>query len=793
MIDWHSERFKKFAVWLMAVLAALFLVTGFSYSSVDFVAIFQKMGSFLGVAHYENEFQVKVFGREANIDEYDAFTARWKEVVAAESRDHVALFMRVYGPFGATPVDAYLDYFGRAFYYMPSKPLQEGFKNNNLDKVLNEYYDNCYCRYKEAGEMGIVVSDRRVDEVIQANPMFQNPDPLSQQKGFSENQFMTWLNLTRLAEQTYRQFLKERLMIQELEGMCMGRRLQGNLPISPLKVAEDYYNAAEQRRVMYFKANILSFMDSARGEVERQGETNPDDKKLKEYYKNAPQYIPARKVSGDYLYINLAKLIAEMEAKGIVNKDDIEKEIRSTAADIDEDAARKFYEENKSKLYRKPPTEGESHPAKNPDQTTAAPPATPTAAPPTAPSAARLAEKAPQYIPFVLPRVKEDLIKHKIEESLRQKSLDALYKQLEDYINEANSVRTRDIAKATFRDVSAGNFLEKLAGFLKASLADARNREVVADLKAFADRYPPGIVEYSPAMEPFSKDDAEKAPRIGGKDLARVPSDLFIKNVRNYHFENQKSMPYEDRKICEGGISGFLTPADENFRFVIRIFKAEEGRRPDFATLTEEQKNNVKKDYFEEKVKEEAYKQLYTHLQADEKDVENPLFDFSKDAKNLEADELKYRNSHLHPGEEPGKSIEDFIKQTTYFDKTTTEIPDISEEDRTAFIQRAFELLPDGKNSTVVARIRDPQEGMPKAIDTDKTFFYVLKLTDEKPILHPSFKQFDKKKPELLQQAIADMRDGEAIRQDRFDAVKANFFKKGEEQKEQQQRRRQAP
>jgi len=821
MIDWHSERFKKFAVWLMAVLAVLFLVTGLSSRGDEFFALFPKIGKFLGIVSSSSDFKVKVFGKEVNTDEYESFVERWRGAVSAESNDYVYRFMMVYGPYGLTSADAYQAYFQRAFPYMPSRPLMEGIRDNRLDKVLAEYMDNFYCRCKEAEKMGMLVSDKRVDELVQTNPMFMSTDPLGQQRAFNPVRFATWLSQSGLTEPTYRQFLKERLMIEQVDEMYVGRFLPGTLPVSPLKIAEEYRQSAEQRRVEYFKAGILSYMDAAQAEAAKRGEDKPDDKTLEEYYNNSPKYVPGRKVSGDYLYIDLAKLTAEMEAKGVVNRSEIEPDIQLKMARVSYAEMDDFYNKNKDKLYRKPvePTPPAPEPAPteppagtgNPiaDNTTppaaepspAPPAAEPASAQPTAPAESpKPAETAPappaeeqetQYLPADYVKIKDDMIKQGIEDEARLKSLDELYKQLEDCLKDADSIKTRDIAGAVFKDVSMGNFLEKLGGFFKASLAEARKREGAADLKVFADRYP-GIVEYVPAVGPFSKDDADKVPRIGGKDLARVPEDLFVRDVKHYHFAKREFTPYADRKICAGEISGFLTPSDENFRFVIRVLEAEEGQRPAFATLTEEKKNDVKKDCFEEKVKEEAYRQLYVHMQADEMAIAgNSIFDFDKDARNLEADEVKYRNEHLAEGEKPIESIPDFVKPSPYFDQSTPTIKDISDDDRTAFIKAAFDLPADGSKSAVVARIADPKD-MPKTIDTATVFYYVLKLAEDKPILYPSLEQFDKNKMELFQRAIGEIRSGEDIRQDRFDMVKANFSKTGEEQKELQKRKRQS-
>jgi hypothetical protein len=294
-------------------------------------------------------------------------------------------------------------------------------------------------------------------------------------------------------------------------------------------------------------------------------------------------------------------------------------------------------------------------------------------------------------------------------------------------------------------------------------------------------------------QEPFSKETADKVQTIGGTDLSRVPEDLFIKDMSNFHFAAQQSVKNEDRKICLGGISGFLKPADTNFLYVFRVLNVLEGERPAFAALTAEQKTGAKKDYLDQKVKEEAYKQLFTHQELDAKDSaerSSSLFDFSRDAENLTIDELAYRNSLLKPDEKrlTAQDMANFPnKPTPYFNREATAIGDmaLSDDDRKAFISEAFDLLPDGQNSAVVKRIQDPAKSMPKIIDMAGTFYYVLKLTDDKPILKPSLQQYEEEKAKLLGKAIIDTRPIDDIRMDRFNQVKANFTRTGAEQKKQ--------
>jgi hypothetical protein len=783
MFDWHSERFKKFAVWLMAILAALFLVTGFSSKGSDVFGIFRQIGAYLHIVKPADERTVKVAGEEVDPNEYDAFVVRWKTIYRALSQGRIDL-----------PVNT-CDFF--------------------------------FVQIKLADKLGIVVSDKLVNDVIQSQEDFAAQDTLrNEPAGFSPEVFKEKMNLYAqygLSEDGYRQYIKESLMMRQLEEVYTGRILPGVQPFSPLKAAETYADRVERRRVLYFKASILSFMQSARDKL---GAVVPDDDILKKFYDNANQYIPPRKVKGDYLYVNVPKLIEVMQAKGLLDKAKIEAEVRDKNKNIQGWEIFKFYDENKDKLYRKPAAPPVAKPAANkPDAAEGAVKPGKRPAQPAPASAPATAEPAPpprhEYISFgdtgMKARVTEDLTRQKIDDTLRQKSLDTLYKEVEDCVNAASRVNTRDAAAATMRDVSMSNFFEKLAAFLKVSIAQARWNESLADLKPVAEKFK-DAVQYGTA-DFFTKETAAQMDRIGGTELARVPDEngLFVVDIGKLDFDKQQGLSAPDRKVYVGGISGYLTPAQEDSRYIFRISDVKEDQRPDFAALTPERKDAIKKDYVEYRVKQEAYRQLFNHWKSDSDEAEqNPdTFPFDTDADNLDKDEQKYTASQQPAGQKPPKPPADFKKETGYFNRTATEIQGIGKEDVTAFRDAAFKLLADGKYSAVVRKIEDPAKA-PAEIDLKNTFYYVIKLTDKDPVLRPSLKQYEDEKARILRlipvilnnpnpyyrdpklliftndpdlvNTILDTLDYSQIRKDYYDQIMASLVKTGyTEEKEEEQ------
>jgi hypothetical protein len=815
MIDWHSERFKKFAVWVMAALAVLFLVT--SLSSGDFFTLLHNIGSFLGIVSSTGGGEIKALGTAVDPNEYRSFVARWKMVIAIE--------------------------YGHNF------------------EAPDEYVSNYFSRYKEAEKMGIMVSDKRITEAIQSNQLFMSPVSLQgQQYVFDDikyKQYLSLFNNAGVSEGGYRQLVKEELMIQQLETMytgwgldgpgrfvrrlsifegglpeflpVMAWRLPGNEPIDLVALARDYVEKNERRKVIYIKASIYSFMESARAEIKRQGGDVVSEDDLAKFYDLASRYTPPRKVSGDYLYIIAPKLIEEMQKRGLVKKEEIEAGIREEVKMMKDEDVRDFYFANRDKMYRKSgleeatraveplrtsipraqsapeaapapepaPPEGTTAPgAGSPiadNETTGEPPASPpTAGTPVRLPAPAIAKPKPatglkleNYLNPRLDEIREDIIKQRVGKAVRQQSLEAFYKQLQDYINQFNAVNTREIADAVFQGVSMGNFFDKMGAFLKLSLAEARRREGAADLKAFAERFP-GAVEYGTVAAPFSKDTAEKVPVIGGKDLARVPVELFVKDVKGVNFASQEAAPSADRLVYPGGVSGFLAPGEGDNRFVFRITNAEEGVKPEFASLSAERKREITDDCVMERVKEEAYKELLNHQTANEADMVGqngnpPTYDFQKDIDVLQKDAQAY----IDGLKAQGKPAPELPKreETPYFDRKTTEIKGIPEDDLVGFIPAAFELAPGKKPAALADAIR---KDAPATIEIDKVYFYVIRLADDKPILRPSRAQFEENKmallvPLLLPQGMINYYE---MLQKRMEQADANLQITGEKKKE---------
>ena len=776
MIDWHSERFKKVAIWIMAGLLVLFLVGSWQLRQI-IPGLRPRQGP---------DVEVTVLGRKADLREYFSFRERWKWVIEGESEywkrvSRYRMYMqKEENPEERGMAEGYARYFNFRFPYMPIKDFlyteDHRVTSMRLSRLLDKYLDNFYARYKEAEKMGIQVSERRIDESVKTNFLFQYKDEATERWSFNEQEYATQLRNWGLTESAYRRFLLEQLMIEEMERMYLGLTFLGNTPVSPIEMAENLARRSEQRRVRYVKATLSSFMADARVNVDEQIKSKLlriDDEDLKAFYEdpdNRHIYATPRKVRGDCLYVSMSKLTEGMD----INRSEVEKEIREDAEEnLKPSHYRDFYEKNRDRLYRR--TAEAKPPAAEPAPQGARPPVPPDGPPARPESAPR--NKA-DYIPYyeIPDRVREDLIRQRTDETFNKrrneeirKRLDNIYRELEDYVKAFHRVDTRAVARETLRDVSMGNLLEKLTAFLKLTTADARRREGVADLKAFADRH--DCVEYLPEGDFFSNEDAAAVPRIGGGDLAKLATDYdpedpgkgrYVDIDGFASFSEEAETRPEERRVFKGALSGILKPDEGDDRFIFRLLDVQERELPDFDKLAETNpalRERVREDYIDGLVKKEAYRLLRDHRELLETIIKKETeeeFDFEFEAKMLARNREKYRagldrqNGEVSSGE--GEDENFGIKQTEYFFRNSREIEGIDDADVEDFIAAAFDLDPRAGKPAIVREL--PEK--PGKIDEEKDFFYIIMLVEEKdkPIRHPSRERYNRHLPMLVYEAM---------------------------------------
>ena len=836
MINWHSENFKKVAIWIMAGLLVLFLVG--SYGIRELFLGGGGKGEGGGVV------EVKVMGATVDLNDYRSFISRWGRSLEGESvhwKNVNFWRMRYMGQeITSELVDAagYADYFHREFSYIPIKPFvhtdDHRVTSSRLDKTLAAYMDNFYCRYKEAEKLGIRISDKRIDNAVQTGFRFQTQDPMTDRWSYNEQEYAQWLRGARLTEEEYRRFLREKMMIEQMERMYLGLNFIGNTPVSPIEMAAEYTRDNEQRRVKYVRETLYSQMTkahkAAKEEMEdREASTDEEERKqleveLKTFYENEDNfdgYATPRRIRGDCLYVDTAKLTEETGIK----RSEIEKEIREQVEkeNLQPSHYEDFWEKHKDRLYRRPPV-------------SVPPPVEPPAEPrePATPTPGDAGDdegpkEETDYIPYqeIKDRVKEDLIQHRIEEALKKrideeinKRLDNLYSELEEHMKAFNRVDTRAVARSVFRDVSMGNFLEKVAAFLKASMAEARRREGAADLKAFADGY--DFVHYIPAGEFFSGEEAKDLPRIGGKDLAELPEERYA-GPGDLRFSRPADEPREEAPVYKGGLSGFLRPDESDDRFVFRLLDVQERELADYEKLAQTNpalKKRVRDDSINVDARRRAYELLYEHqkfLISQKENIEKypdvPGFNFEFEAR----DHFKAKKAYLESlgdkenGDETAEEDEDYgIRKTEYFNRHALEIEGIEEHDVEEFRDAAFKLCTDGREPALTHVLA---ETAPEIVDEDTAFFYLIMLVDEeeKPIRRPSRERFRGELRRLVPRAMAGMPDREELDywsaletkmlydfrttrhienqlQKRFDAVAAKFSKKIEKPKKGERR-----
>jgi len=598
-------------------------------------------------------------------------------------------------------------------------------------------------------------------------------------------------------------------------------------------MAAEYTRDNEQRRVRYVRETLYSQMAKAhkvaKEEMEvREASTDEEEQKqleveLKVFYENEDNfdgYATPRRIRGDCLYVDTAKLTEETG----ITRSEIDKEIREQVEkeNLQPSHYEDFWEKHKDRLYRRPPPVSGPPPVEPPAEPRE--PATPT------PSDAG-DDEGPQvdYIPYleIKDRVKEDLIQHRIEEALKKrideeisKRLDNFYSGLEEHMKAFNHVDTRAVARSVFRDVSMGNFLEKVAAFLKASMAEARRREGAADLKAFADGY--DFVHYIPAGEFFSGEEAKDLPRIGGEDLAELPEERYA-GPGDLRFSRPADEPREEAPVYKDGLSGFLRPDESDDRFVFRLLDVQERERADYEGLAQTNpalKKRVRDDFINVDARRRAYELLRERqkfLLARKRDIEGnpdaPGFDFEFEAQ----DHFKAKKAYLESlgdkedGDETAEEDEDYgIRKTEYFNRHATEIEGI-EYDVEEFRDAVFKLRTDGREPALAHMLIE--ETTPEIVDEDTAFFYLIMLVDEeeKPIRRPSRERFRGELRGLVPQAMAGIPDREELddwstletkmlydfrttphienqRQKRFDAVAAKFSKKIEKPRKEERR-----
>lgn len=821
MINWHSERFKKVMIWVMAlVLLPMFLFGAYELRTL--------IG--LGGPPKQGLEEVRLNGEKADKNEYLAFIQRWQMAMRGESD-------AVHQQWGVNPSALTEAVYINSFYpYMPVQAFinDEGrpVDSNRLQRLMESYLDNFYCRYKEAEGLGILISDDRINSEIENSPPFQSKDPATGKSSFNEVLYTQYLSQWGMTEGAYRQFLRERMMIAQMEQIYLGPGYLGNTVVSPLDMAEKYAAEKEQRRVRQLKVTLASFMADARKNVQQRVDSGLlalGDEELKNFYndpKNFGRFATPRRIKGDCLRIDMAKLGEAAK----VNSEEIEKDVRKEIETEKEKNISalltkyaRFYDENKDRLYRKP------HEGTGPSGETEPGAGGPGAGEPEAGEPGGTpSPKDAEYFTYseIEDRVREDYAKDMAEKAVKEKHdeeirkrLNDIYKALEEHVNAHNAVDARGAAQYVFRGVSMGNLLEKLGAFLKVTMADARRREGAADLKTFAGGYE--YIEYIPEGEFFSKDDAKDAPKIGGGELARLatdrdpqetpPTGRYV-DASKYAFAEEKLKTPEERLVCKGGLSGILKPGAGDDRFVFRILDVQERILVAFEALDEAAKKTVREALIANEAGEDAYKLLYKcqeriTMQAKEilQDPQQERFDFELEAQLL-AEGRKKNLSAAGDGagantpEDPAFGI----AVTEYLTRGSEKVEGIPETDVSDFIDAAFRLKPAGREPAIVhgiSALEDLKKQRPEGVDEKKDFFYIIMLAGQKdnPIRRPARERFVKDlgpivfnamlqpvqinqwawdKDATLQEIIRTTRHVQGERQKRFDDVAARITKK---------------
>ena len=376
--------------------------------------------------------------------------------------------------------------------------------------------------------------------------------------------------------------------------------------------------------------------------------------------------------------------------------------------------------------------------------------------------------KMPEYKP--IEEVKDEIIaaikKQRLETAMntaRNKHLDELYDDLNDYVNEQRHIDVDTIAAETFKSASLGTMFGQLADFAAAMVKAAEKVEKLPDLKPFADKH--DEVTLTKTKTYVNKKTALDADKIGGKPFANLLDRNYHEFDKYYAFSamDPGTSKYMLSRITDGTRKDDEDPA---YKFVFRIEDVREPKLLDFdkvKTEAPETYEKLLKDYDDKCIAEEADKKLENREKEIEAQIEKGEFDFAAEAdKTVEAvkayDEWKKNKDKEDKGENEDTEDKENMPgpgDTKSTDPTTEEDEDETEKepeyktteyiDRTgrfpgtytqeAVMQKVFDLAAD---EIALIRVKADEDAEYESL----LLIRLHKSDDEKPVRRMSFKEF---------------------------------------------------
>ena len=797
-INFHSEKFKKTVVWVMAiVLLPAFLI-----------------GGWLGGLFYKRdgaeEPSVKVFGEEVDYNQYGYFLDRWKPALdrayglrttidnagaPGQQKDrfyYVSEFIEERPYLAPYIADNFLHMYAGLFLavsnWIPSEKLEAAVRDEKEtgDEVALEVLDNLFARYIEAERMGLVPSEGEVAETIE-RWFSGRPTPdgeiMFDQKGYQAfiQIFYSKYRLVRddatfrQSNKDFHQTVAELIAIHRLEEIRFP--LYSAYKTSPKKAVEQYLIDSQQRKVDFVVADVDCFMREAQKSIADNPPEIKNEALKKLYHEREVEYMQPRRINGQYILIDVDKL----KSKITIDEEEIKKDL-TEPEDLE---LRRYYSSHREEFRRpEPEAQPETPPAEHlPEEGTTAPaedtPATgdepgsapgandgaeDTASETEAVDAGEEERREDEYYDFsdVKEKVKEMAMKEKVENALEEarekalkEKLDEINQETEDLIAAARNVDAPGIAAETFKDTSFGSVLKRLASFGKALAKDAGRAQLLPDLRPIAERHEE--ITWHSLEKPISSEEALARKDIGGEAFTilfkKIEELGRYEELEKYRFQSQPLSP-ERRNVSLYLTSGVIDGADEKHKFIFRISEVIEPHLIPFEKVDEKVRDELGADFHRSETEKRARHSLRVQEKTWLKQIEEGKFDFAKEAKSI----LKEKKAYLKtekpatdetadnngteedatPAEEPE------FHTTSYFNHTFHEFEDVPTSKRLYFNEKAFDLeIPPGEPAVAIAGSVKERDDEEKLVDREVDCIVILRLTTgDKPVRRPSFREF---------------------------------------------------
>ncbi|MFH1550154.1 MAG: hypothetical protein ABIH04_06300 [Planctomycetota bacterium] len=786
-INFHSEKFKKTIVWVMAiVLLPAFLI-----------------GGWLGGLFYNrgggDKPSVKVFDEEVDYNKYVYFLNRWtpaldyagdlKSAIENPEQQESARVNYVSRlieerPYLA-PYTADASFSAGLFLavsnWIPGEKLEAAVSVNGdkeiRDEVALEVMDNLFARYIEAERMGLVPSEGEVGETIER--WFSGPTPdgeiMFNQEWYQSFIYMFYIKYRqgrdeatfRQSNKDFHQTVAELIAIHRLEEIHFP--CYSDYKAAPKEAAMQYLAESQQRKVDFVVADVDFFMREAQKYIADHPPEIKTEALDKLYHEREEEYIQPRRINGQYLLIDVDKLKSKITID--------EEEIKKTLTEPEDRELRRYYDNHIEEFRRPPEAQPEAQPETPPAEDTPATGDEPGSAPGENDGAEDTASetetgdtedeesKEDEYYDFsdVKEKVKEMAMKEKLESALegaREKALkeklDEINQETEDLIAAARNVDAPGVAAETFKDTSFGSVLKRLANFGKALAKDTGRAQLLPDLRPIAERHEE--VTWHSLEKPISSEEALARKDIGGEAFAK----LFKKfeelgryeELKKYRFQMQQPLSPERRDVTLYLTSGVIDGADEKHKFIFRISEVIEPHLIPFENVDKKVRDELNADFIRTETEKRARHILRVQEETWLKQIEKGIFDFAKEAESILKEKKAYRETekpeaddtadNSGTGEDAAPAEEPGFHTTSYFNRTFLEFKDVPTSKLAVFQRKAFALeIPPGKPAVAIAGSVKERDDKGELVDREVDCIVILRLTTgDRPVRKPSFREF---------------------------------------------------